>query len=552
MRWLSLCLIVTTAHGQFLPGVDPRLPAPEPVESLPSVEAGPAVAVDQDEILIENFLGFQLDSWEGEGGFAALAPGLEARDGLLVPSPTTLAAKLSRYLGGQLKLSDLSAIGDLILIHYDLEGFPVVGVEAPEQLFSEGKLVLVVEVGRTGRVGVTRPKYGKASALQDGLLLEEGELLRRADLDEQMGWYGRSVFRRPRLFVSPGAEPSTADILIGLEEARPWRATVGYENSGTDLLGRDRFLVGVAGMTPGEHIIAWQSVVGMPLSSLNAHAISWEIPLHHLHQTIQLDAAYARVADRSISNGVPIDNKGTSWSTAALHRMSLPGWSGWQHSLSSGVEVKGTDQFLLFGAGSFSPGEVRLVHAKLGYDVRKKWERGGLGVQASVIASPGGLISGNDDADFKAYDPAADSSYVLARASAQGWWSPWGDWRVGVRGSVQVADSRLLPAEQFSAGGYQTVRGFSEREYFADQGWQSTLELVSPAWTPLDDWRIRFVGFLDHAQLRNRGGGNSDTITGSGLGVRMKVSRWVDLRADHGWRLDEGGGHTHVGLRFTY
>lgn len=427
----------------------------------------------------------------------------------------------------------------------------MVGVDALEQDFADGYLTLVVEVGRLARVAVTRPRYGDPDVLRAGLRLQEGAILRREEIDDQMAWYGRSIFRRPRLFLSPGDEPATADVLIGLEEAKPWRVTTGYENSGPTLLGEDRLLFGVAGMTSGEQVIAWQSVFGMPFSSLGAHAISWEIPFHHLHQSLRLDAAYARLETRSLSNGLVLDNQGSSWSTSVAHDLRLPTWRGWRHGLAYGLEVKGTDQFVLFGAGSFSPGEVRFVHGKLSYDGSRSWTDGAVGLQAALIGSPGGLISGNDDLDFKAYDPAADSSYVVARLSAQGWWSPGGDWRLGFRGAAQVADSRLLPAEQFAAGGYQTVRGVPEREYFADEGWQSSVELLTPAWRPLNGVDVRLLGFIDHASLRNRGGG-SETLTGSGLGVRMRVRRWVDLRLDHGWRLDAPGEQTHLGIRFTY
>lgn len=547
-----ICLGVgASAHGQLLPGVDPRLPAPEPVESIPGVVSEEIHASEEDPILAQSFLGFRLDTWAAEGGFESISPVLDARAGLLVPSPKTLSTRLEAFVGRPLKQSDLWRIGDVLLTHYDVEGYPVVNVEAPEQTFEDGRLVLIVELGRFARVGVTRPRYGCPEVIESGLHLLEGEILRRSEIDDQLAWYGRSIFRRPRLFVSPGDEPATADVLIGLEESRPWRVTTGYDNSGTDLLGKDRFQLGVAGMTPAEHVISWQTVVGVPVSSMSAHALSWEIPLHRYHQTIRFDAAYARVDDRYLSNGLPLDNKGTSWAVSGVHRFQLPSYRGWRHNVSSGFEVKGTDQFVLFGSGRFAPGEVRFVHAKVGYDLRRSWENGGVGLETSLVASPGNLISGNHDINFKAYDFAADSSYVIARAAGQGWWSPGGDWRIGLRGGVQLADSRLLPSEQFAAGGYQTVRGVSEREYIADQGWHTSLEVFTPAWRPVNACQVRFLGFLDHAALGNRGG-NSTSLTGTGVGLRLMFGRWVDLRLDHGWRLDEPGEQTHLGFRFTY
>ncbi|WP_338686161.1 ShlB/FhaC/HecB family hemolysin secretion/activation protein [Haloferula helveola] len=495
-------------------------------------------------------LQIQLEGWEESVVEDGPEP-LRIATGLEVPEPELLARRLQPFVGGELKASDLLAIADVVLVHFDLEGYPVVNVDAPQQDFEGGVLRLVVEIGRIGKVGVTRPKYGNPESVRRGLWLRSGQPVMRSALDDQLAWYGRHVFRRPRLFVSPGEEPATADILIGLESAKPWRVNVGYENSGPDLVGRDRILIGAAGMTPGEHLIAWQTVLGTPVSSLHAHALSWEIPFHSLHQSLQLDAAYAEVLTRTLGAGQVFENEGTSWSFGALHKLPLPAMGSWRHSLRSGFEVKGTDQFVLFGAGAFSPGEVRFVHAKVAYQLERRWEDAGVAFQASLVGSPGGLISGNDDADFQAYDPSATSSYLIGRLSGQGWWSPGGDWRIGLRGAGQWSDSRLLPAEQFAAGGYQTVRGVAEREFFADNGWQASVELVTPEWAPVDWLRVRGVGFFDHAWLENRKG-SAVSISGTGLGLRVRLSDYVDFRADHGWWVDGRGGRTHFGVTMRY
>ena len=556
MRWLASILMISVVSGQILPDLAPRIPEPEAVESLPPVRAEGANLQGMGAVLVENLGGIVLESWSDEG-LTGIAVGLEASKDLEVPSPKTLATKLDQWVGRPLTEGDLVSMADVILIHYDVEGYPVVDLEVPNQDFRDGKLHLLLEIGRIGRVGVTRPKYGDEEVLRDGLLLREGDPLLRRDLDEQLAWYGRTIFRNPRLFVSPGEEPATADLLIAMEERKPWRITLGYENSGPELLGRDRFLFGAVGMTKGEQLIAWQTVLGAPVSSLQAHALHWEIPIHHLHQSFILDAGYAEVSSLALSpSGTPgtfsvVQNDGTSWSLSAGQRFHFSAPPGWRQNLTVGVEVKATDQFVLFGALRVTPGEVRLVHAKMAYDLSKKWDDGSVSFNASLVASPGGLINGNDDADFRAYDPQADSNYRIARLSGLGWWSPGGDWRLLVRGSGQWTDSRLLPAEQFAVGGAQTVRGASERQFFADNGWQTSFEAYTPSWSPTDRCQMRFLGFVDHAWLKNRGR-SARSLTSTGFGVRMSLTEYVDLRADHGWRLDDSENQSHVGLNVTF
>ncbi len=547
--WLAFTL-TSVVQGELLPGIDPGLPETQSVESLPPLKAAAEGAAGTGGVLCPQLAEIQLESWTG-GPVVQAAAGLSSEQDLILPSPVTLAAKLSKWRGHALTEGDLVAIVDTILIHYDVEGYPVVGIDVPRQDFQAGKLRLVVEIGRIGKLGVTRPKYGKPTALTRGLKLRRGELLRREELDEQLAWYGRTIFRKPKLLVSPGAEPATADLLIALAEQKPWRVSLGYENSGPVLLGRDRFLLGVAGMTPDEHVLAWQTVVGEPLSSLQAHALGWEIPFHRIHQTLQLDAAWAKVLTYSVSSGLPVENTGTSWSVAAMQRMALPQLGKWRQDLRAGFECKATDQFVLFGGLPFSPGEVRLLNAKTAYGLGREWKDGAFSLEASMIASPGGLIPGNDDADFHVYDPQADSTYLIGRLSAGGWWSPGGDWRIALRGMAQLTDCRLLPVEQFAAGGYQTVRGVPEREYYADNGWQSSVEIHSPAVTLRNLYQARLLAFYDQAMLDNRGERGS-AVSGAGIGLRVRISDFFDLRADQGWRLDDDGRETHIGLQFAY
>ena len=137
------------------------------------------------------------------------------------------------------------------------------------------------------------------------------------------------------------------------------------------------------------------------------------------------------------------------------------------------------------------------------------------------------------------------------RMAGQGWWSLGGDWRLALRGTAQVANTRLLPVEQFAAGGYQTVRGVTEREYYADNGWQSSLELYAPAMMTRNQSQVRLLGFFDQAGLKNRGE-DGTSLSSVGLGVRIKMTERMDVRVDHGWRLDDQGSQVHIGVQFTF
>ena len=539
-----------TVSAQLLPGIDPNPPEGAPVEALPPLKPSGQDEAGTGGVLCEKLRGIRLET-PLDGTLQEIPDGVTAGNELMLPSPVTLAAKLERWIGQPLTQGDLVEIADTVLVHYDAEGYPVVSIDAPEQDLAAGSLRLQVQIGRIGKVGVKKPKYGNPKSISKGLKLRGGDVLTREDLDEQLSWFGRTVFRQPQLLVSPGYEPATADLLIVLAEDKPWNATLGFDNSGTEELGKERFTFGFAGITPNEHVIGWQTVLGSPVSSMQAHALGWEIPFQKLHQALQLDAVYAKVFTRSMNSGLPVENHGNSWSAGAMQKFFLPSLGKWRQRLAAGVEVKSTDQFLLFGGSQFTPGEVRLVNGRVNYGLGRTWENGACTLDTSIIHAPGNLIPGNDDADFQAYDPNASSNYLIWRAAGSGWWSPGNDWRIALRGSAQLANSTLLPVEQYAVGGYQTVRGLPEREFFADDGWEASLEIYTPAIVMKSMMRMRFLAFHDQATLKNHGE-DSFWVAGAGVGVRLSLTDHVDFRLDQGWRLDDHGAQTYFGLIVSF
>lgn len=95
------------AQGQILPGVDPRLPKPEPSPSMPARESGELAESEEDQILVKNFLGFRLEPWAGEGELRQISEVMAIRGDLLVPSPRTLSKKLEAFVGKPLTESAL-------------------------------------------------------------------------------------------------------------------------------------------------------------------------------------------------------------------------------------------------------------------------------------------------------------------------------------------------------------------------------------------------------------------------------------------------------------
>jgi hemolysin activation/secretion protein/AraC-like DNA-binding protein len=107
----------------------------------------------------------------------------------------------------------------------------------------------------------------------------------------------------------------------------------------------------------------------------------------------------------------------------------------------------------------------------------------------------------------------------------------------------QWANEPLLNLEQFALGGYSTVRGYREGEYYADRGWLGQLELRSPIYWRGVNRRIgtQFTVFNDYGQGFEADPGpgeiGHEALWGVGAGVNFNLGPHVESHILVGWPL---------------
>ena len=140
-------------------------------------------------------------------------------------------------------------------------------------------------------------------------------------------------------------------------------------------------------------------------------------------------------------------------------------------------------------------------------------------------------------------------------------------WEGFVQARGQVASRALIPTEQFGIGGYDTVRGYDEREYNADDALVLNLEVRTPSCKfygkPFYKHQ-RFFGlaFLDygvgHDIDRIPGQPKQEYLASVGLGLRYYMGDFLSFRVDYGFKLHDtqaGGssaGKFHLGGFLTF
>ena len=106
-----------------------------------------------------------------------------------------------------------------------------------------------------------------------------------------------------------------------------------------------------------------------------------------------------------------------------------------------------------------------------------------------------------------------------------------------LKGQVQLANRPLVPVEQISIGGLDTVRGYRTSTLLADNGWFASAEAYLPV-LRVPKWRgvLQVIPFLDIGQGWNRGNDQPSPtkLLTTGLGLQWKMGDTFRARLDWG------------------
>jgi len=147
----------------------------------------------------------------------------------------------------------------------------------------------------------------------------------------------------------------------------------------------------------------------------------------------------------------------------------------------------------------------------------------------------------NDPGATRPDNPGAFSKWTFDLARLQS--LIYGGSYLILRGFAQLSSQNLVSAEQYSIGGYYTVRGYPLSERSGDQGYAVSTELVVPV-PYLRDW-LQAAAFVDHGGVfpisPDKGAGvREHYLSGVGGGLRLNLPAPYLLGGTFQVRLDYG------------
>jgi hemolysin activation/secretion protein len=453
----------------------------------------------------------------------------------------TLAAVLADYTGRTLSTEELILARDAVTRHYIAEGYVNSGAVLPDQTVEDGVIELEIVEGRLGEVVVEGLESLDPSFVEDRLRLSAGVPLDVDLLRERIQLLlGDPAIQRINARLGPSREPGVSRLELEVLETPRYRSDLRLSNDRSPAIGAEG----------GELAVTFGNLLGRsdPLrlelevsEGLRDFTAGYSVPLTARDLRLFVTGEISD-ADVVTSPGKELDVESRFAALEVGLEMPVYRTLDQELRLGASVEREHTATYLLGRSFDFSPGADDGETDVTALRFNQLWQhRSSDQVVAVRSTFSFGLPvlgatenSGNiPDGEFFAWLGQAQYARRL----------DFYDWRVRLRGDLQLTPDPLLPVEQIAIGGLNTVRGYRKNQLVVDNGWVASAELH----IPLAQIEIPRVaqdpndGVLQLRPFFDAGGGwnnetpdpDPDELYGIGAGLYWQLNQRLAARLDY-------------------
>jgi len=563
--WLTTAL---ASFGTLAIAQDFSREGPKPVTPVPapatSASSQPVSLPDDSVVLLKQLKGVVFVPSPQD----VVTSGTEAHGVVLrkvsVPAPASFTARVQPYLGQTLTRGKLNALIADVISYYRGHDHPIVDVIVPQQEITNGVVQLVILEARVGSVTVAGNRWFSSKELGSYVRLQKGDNISSRRLQSDLDWMNSNPFHSSDVVYHPGKSMGETDIVLQTADRFPIRFYTAYEDSRNAATGFDRY---EAGFNWGDafHLglgqqLNYQYTTSGDGQSLRAQAGSYVVPLPWRH-TLTFFGSYA-----DTKGVIPplLDLNGRSYQISGRYGIPLPTLTvsalTLKETFSFGFDYKYNKNSLEFGGAGAGTTLVDVDQFVFAYDATLTDPYGQTSLDESLYYSPGNWGGNNNDMAFDLSHTDATSDYIYDDITLQRTTRlPW-NFSLILRGTLQLSNGNLTPSEQLGFGGYDSVRGYDEREVNSDEGYVFTTELRTPpisfgqifGFKELQD-QLQFLAFWDTGEAYNHtllpGEPSEIGLSSVGAGVRYTVNTYVSVRFDYGLQLVNAGFDNDQGSR---
>jgi hemolysin activation/secretion protein len=570
----SWAFLADTGHAQDYSRI-----APKPVTPVAPAQPVPQGAVPKakadSEVLLAKLKGLVFVARPDQVVKNGVhAEGIDVKN-VPVPDEADFRNLAGKYLGGALTRGQLNALVTDVIVFYRRHDRPVVDVIVPEQDIATGTVQLVVLEGHVAKITTTGNRWFSGEEIRDGVRFQPGDEISAEKLQDDLDWLNQNAFHTTDVIYHPGEKMGATDLVLQTQDRFPARFYGGYEDSGNAATGFDRYEAGV-NWGDAFHLglgqqLNYQYTTSGDGESLRAHAGSYVIPLPW-RNTLTFFGSYT-----DTKGLVPplVSINGRSYQISGRYLIPLPTLRDedtgltYKESVAAGCDYKYNKNALEFGGLPAGGTLYDVDQFVVSYDGALTDPYGQTTLDDQFYDSPGNWGGNNNNATFTAAHSLATSNYIYDTLTLERLTRLPGDWSLILRGTLQFSDANLVPSEQLGFGGYDTIRGYDEREINADEGYIFSTEMRTPSISigelcghPEVRDQLQILGFWDYGAASNHtllpGEADETPLSSVGAGVRYTINTYTSVRFDYGFQLlrtgfdKDQGSRSDLGIVLSY
>jgi len=475
--------------------------------------------------------------------------------GSTVFSPAELEAAVASFIGKEATFEELLAIRTAITKLYTDNQYTTSGAFLPPQDVTDGVVEVQVVEGGIEKINIEGLKHLRTGYVRDRIGLAAHPPINLPRLEEALQLLQLDpLISTVQAELSAGTSPGLSVLTLNVKEAKRLTTTVIVENRDSPSVGEIR----------GTAAISYNNLLGYGdrlnadygiTEGINSYNLSYEIPLNPRNGTLSLSYANSksRIIEQPFSD---LDINADSETLSLGFRQPIVQTPTSEFALSASLDLRQSKTFILEDVPfSFSPGpengKSNVTVLRLTQDwVNRSTNR--------VLAARSQFSFGLDALGATVNDTGIDGRFTSWVGQFQWVQALGGDTILIARTGAQLSLDSLLPIEQFSIGGVDTVRGYRQNQRVADNGIVGSMEVRVPIISKPDGiGTIQFAPFFDIGTVWNHEGDipSPSTLASIGLGLRWQRNPYFSASLDWGIPLnpidDQGDSLQDNGLSFS-
>jgi hemolysin activation/secretion protein len=407
----------------------------------------------------------------------------------------------------------------------------------PPQDLSNGAIKVQVIEGELERVQINGLKHLKNSYVRSRLEAAAKQLVNIRRLEAALQLLQQDpLLRRVQAELTAGTTPGRNVLVVNLKEAQPLSSALIVDNRETPGVGSLRKAA----------VLSHNNLLGLGDRLDAEFGLTQGVSSYNLNYELPVNARDGRVNIR-YSNGrnrvveqpfAPLDIKGRSQTYSLGFRQPLIRTPSSEFALGLAVDLRRSQTFL-FEDKPFSftqgpeDGESKVSVVRFTQDWVNRSSSSVLAARSQFSFGLGvlGATLNNTGTDGRFLAWLGQFQWLQALNESK-------DAALVVRAVAGLTGDSLLPLEQFSIGGIDSVRGYRTDQAVGDDGVIGSVEVRLPIVRSRNGFGLlQLVPFVDAGTVWSNGDEadlDSNTLVSTGLGLRWQLNNSLSARLDWG------------------